>query len=143
MAKRTRLLALAGGLDDIGLRARLVENVLKPTVLRCWDPDTMGRTVSVTCERSPDGRWRFWLYPGAQPLGDVHPFPAAQPFPGAQPASGVQPVPGVQALGVVAPLGDARALGGAMFLGDAQDVREPDDALDAARAIGAVLARWS
>ncbi|MCP2337820.1 hypothetical protein [Actinomadura rupiterrae] len=93
--RRTKLLALAGGLDDIGLRARLVENVLKPTVLRCWNPDTMGWTLSVTCEMSgPDARWQFWLHPGAVPIGD------------------------------------------------AEHVREPDDALDAAHAVAAELARW-
>lgn len=74
LAKRTRLLALAGGLDDIGLRARLVENILKPSVLRCWDPDVMGRTVNVTCERSPqDGRWTYWLHPGPRRIGDAQP----------------------------------------------------------------------
>ncbi|MFC5180515.1 hypothetical protein [Actinomadura harenae] len=71
MAKRTRLLALAGGLDDIGLRARLVENVLKPTILRCWNPDTMGRTISVTCEKPTGGAWTYWLYPGGIRLGDA------------------------------------------------------------------------
>lgn len=71
LAKRTRLLALAGGLDDIGLRARLVENLLKPTVLRCWDPDTMGRTISVTCEKPVGGPWTFWLYPGGTAIGDA------------------------------------------------------------------------
>ncbi|RFU40762.1 hypothetical protein DZF91_15410 [Actinomadura logoneensis] len=130
MAKRTRLLALAGGLDDIGLRARLVENVLKPTVLRCWDPDTMGRTVSVTCERSSDGRWRFWLHPGPQPLD----LP--------QPRGGVPALPGVQPFHVVLARSDPWAMGGGVLLGDAQDIREPDDALEAARAIAAELGRW-
>ncbi|MFC4912486.1 hypothetical protein [Actinomadura gamaensis] len=93
--RRTKLLALAGALDDIGLRARIVENILKPTVLRCWDPDTMGRTLSVTCEMSGSGaRWQFWLHPGA------------------------------------------------VAIGDAEAVRDPDDALVAAHAVAAELARW-
>ncbi|WP_153541096.1 hypothetical protein [Actinomadura macrotermitis] len=75
MTRRIKLLALAGALDDLGLRARIVEYTLRPSLLRCWDPGQMGRTVSVMCEPSagPDPRWQFRHHPGEEVLADAEP----------------------------------------------------------------------
>lgn len=72
LARRVRLLALAGALDDLGLRARLAEYVLKPTLLRCWNPDMMSQTLLVVCERSKTtGRWEFRHHPGNRTFADA------------------------------------------------------------------------
>lgn len=71
-ARRTRLLALAGAVDDLGMRARFVDYILRPAVLRCWDPDTMGPTLLVICERTGDaGHWEFRFQPGNRPFADA------------------------------------------------------------------------
>ncbi|MFI6516924.1 hypothetical protein ACIBF1_15305 [Spirillospora sp. NPDC050679] len=71
--RRTKLLALAGALDDIGLRARIVEYTLRPSLLRCWDPAQMGLTLTVTCERSQgdEPRWQFRHHPGGEVFADA------------------------------------------------------------------------
>ncbi|WP_067811916.1 hypothetical protein [Actinomadura kijaniata] len=55
------------------MRARIVEYTLRPTVLRCWNPAEMGRTISVTCERSTgaDPRWQFRREPGERLIADA------------------------------------------------------------------------
>jgi hypothetical protein len=71
--EKNRLLALAGALADLGIRARLVEYYLRPTVLRCWEPDRMGPAHLVTCERptGPDPRWEFRHHPSGEVLADA------------------------------------------------------------------------
>ena len=71
--EKNRLLALAGALADIGIRARLVEYYLRPTVLRCWETHQMSPTRLVTCERSTGSgaRWEFRFHPSGDLLANA------------------------------------------------------------------------
>ena len=79
--RRIKLLALAGALDDVGLRARIVEYTLRPSLLRCWDPAQMGLTLAVTCEHNliagvfkyqgDEPRWQFRHHPGGEVFADA------------------------------------------------------------------------
>jgi hypothetical protein len=57
-----KLLVPAGALNDLGMRARIVKYAqivkytLRQSMLRHWDPDEMGRTFTVMCERVSDKR---------------------------------------------------------------------------------------
>jgi hypothetical protein len=72
LVRRAKLLALAGALDDLGLRARIVEYTLRPTVVRYWDPRHMTVTRQVTCEPLPGtARWQFRHHPSGNLLTDA------------------------------------------------------------------------
>ncbi|MEU6039626.1 hypothetical protein ABZ801_29900 [Actinomadura sp. NPDC047616] len=71
--RRVKLLALAGALDDVGMRARIIDYTLRPALLRCWDPAQMGPTLLVVCVRTAETgrRWQFRFHPSGELLGDA------------------------------------------------------------------------
>lgn len=66
---RAALLVLAGDLDDLGIRSRLVDD--SGAVLRCWDGCRQGGSVQVACTRRSDGRLQFCYHPSGAELGDA------------------------------------------------------------------------
>lgn len=69
MRPRAALLALAGDLDELGIRSRLADD--SGAVLRCWDGHRQGGSVQVACTRRSDGRLQFSYHPSGAELGDA------------------------------------------------------------------------
>lgn len=68
---RVRVLTLAGDLDDVGVRSRVVEWFGRPVMLRCWNPDQQGKTVVIACGPDGAGRLAFRYHPSGEMLGDA------------------------------------------------------------------------
>jgi len=69
--RMVKLLALADALDDVGMRARIIDHPLRSALLRCRDPVQMGPTLLVVCARTAETgcRWQFRSHPSGELIG--------------------------------------------------------------------------
>ncbi|MEU9018635.1 hypothetical protein [Actinomadura sp. NPDC048394] len=61
MRARGLLLALAVELERLGLRARVVEEALRPVTLRVWEPQRQSRSAEVVASPRVEGGFVFVL----------------------------------------------------------------------------------